>query len=111
MSTVQTVVLMQSHWVAEYLAPFLRLLLSGHHCQQPYTQHTQDLSNDKFSQLSAMDVSAQATMKGAAKCDKHCELQNSANQQIFERILRCQDIPDSMPASVSVSISYSNLSS
>jgi hypothetical protein len=31
-------------------------------------------------QLSATDVSAQATMKGAAKCDKHCELQNSANQ-------------------------------
>lgn len=31
-------------------------------------------------QLSATDVSAQATMKGAAKCDKHCELQNSVNQ-------------------------------
>ena len=56
-----------------------------------------------------MDVSAQATMKGAAKCDKHCELQNSVNQQIFERILRCQDIPDSMPASVSVYISYPSL--
>ena len=48
-----------------------------------------------------MDVSAQATMKGAAKCDKHCELQNSVNQQILERILRCRDIPDSMPASAS----------
>ena len=33
-----------------------------------------------ISQLSAMDVSAQATMKGAAKCDNHCELQNSENQ-------------------------------
>ena len=31
-------------------------------------------------QLSAMDVSARTTMKGAAKCDKHCELQNSVNQ-------------------------------
>ena len=31
-------------------------------------------------QLSAMDASARTTMKGAAKCDKHCELQNSANQ-------------------------------
>lgn len=31
-------------------------------------------------QLSATDVSAQATMKGAAKCDNHCELQNSVNQ-------------------------------
>ena len=29
-----------------------------------------------------------ATMKGAAKCDKHCELQNSVNRSgIFERIL------------------------
>ena len=30
-------------------------------------------------QLSATDVSARTTMKGAAKCDKHCELQNSVN--------------------------------
>ena len=34
----------------------------------------------KSSQLSATDVSARTTMKGAAKCDKHCELQNSVNQ-------------------------------
>ena len=40
-------------------------------------------------------------MKGAAKCDKHCELQNSVNQQVLERILRFRDIPESMPASVS----------
>ena len=33
-----------------------------------------------FLQLSATDVSARTTMKGAAKCDKHCELQNSVNQ-------------------------------
>ena len=52
-------------------------------------------------QLSATDVSAQTTMKGAAKCDKHCDLQNSVNQQGFERILRFRDIPESMPASVS----------
>ena len=31
-------------------------------------------------QLSAMDVSAWTTMKGAAKCDNLCELQNSVNQ-------------------------------
>jgi hypothetical protein len=31
-------------------------------------------------QLSAMNVSARTTMKGAANCDKHCELQNSVNQ-------------------------------
>ena len=41
-------------------------------------------------------------MKGAAKCDKHCELQNSVNQQGLERILRFRDIPESMPASVSM---------
>ena len=55
------------------------------------------------SQLSAMDASVRTTMKGAAKCDKHCELQNSVNQQGFERILRFRDIPESMPASVSTS--------
>ena len=31
-------------------------------------------------QLSAMDVLARTPMKGAAKCDEHCELQNSVNQ-------------------------------
>ena len=31
-------------------------------------------------QLSAMDPSAQVTMKDAAKCDRRCEWQNSANQ-------------------------------
>ena len=46
-----------------------------------------------------MDASVRTTMKGAAKCDKHCKLQNSANQQDFERILRFQDMPESMPTS------------
>ena len=54
-----------------------------------------------FLQLSAMDVSVRTTMKGAAKCDKHCELQNSVNRQGLERILCFWDIPESMPASVS----------
>ena len=58
-----------------------------------------------FLQLSATDVSAQTTMKGAAKCDKHCDLQNSVNQQIPERILRFRDTPESMPTSVSSSVS------
>ena len=40
-------------------------------------------------------------MKGAAKCDEHCKLQNSANQQNFERILRFRDMPESMPTSES----------
>jgi hypothetical protein len=48
-----------------------------------------------------MNVSVRATMKGAAKCDKHCELQNSVNRQELERILRFRDILESMPASVS----------
>ena len=53
-------------------------------------------------QLSAMDVSVRTTMKGAAKCDKHCELQDSVNRQKPERILCFWDIPESMPASVSM---------
>ena len=48
-----------------------------------------------------MDVSARTTMKGAAKCDKHCELQDSVNQQKVERILLFRVIPESMFASMS----------
>ena len=50
-------------------------------------------------QLLAMDVSAQATMKDAAKCDKRCEWQNSANQENVERILHFSVIPESMSSS------------
>ena len=46
-----------------------------------------------------MDVSARTTMKDAAKCDKRCEWQNSANQKKAERILRSQAPPESMPGS------------
>ena len=35
-------------------------------------------------------------MKDAAKCDKRCEWQNSANQKKAERILHSQDFPESM---------------
>ena len=35
-----------------------------------------------------MDLLALATMKNVANCDKYCELQNSVNHRIFERILR-----------------------
>ena len=59
------------------------------------------------SQLSAMDVSVRATMKGAAKCDKHCELQNSVSRQGLEHILCFWDIPKSMPASVSILCCFS----
>ena len=50
-------------------------------------------------QLLAVDVSAQVTMKDAAKCDKLCEWQNSANQQNAERILHSQVTPESMSKS------------
>ena|GEM_PF-2402957 len=46
-----------------------------------------------------MDVSAQVTMKDAAKCDKRCEWQNSVNQENVERILHFQVILGSMPSS------------
>jgi hypothetical protein len=46
-----------------------------------------------------MDVSAQATMKDAAKCDKRCDWQNSANQENAERILHFQVSPESMSGS------------
>jgi hypothetical protein len=33
-----------------------------------------------------MDILVPITMKSAAKCDKQCELQNSANHQILEPV-------------------------
>ena len=48
-----------------------------------------------------MDVSARTTLKGAAKCDKHCELQDSVNQQKVERMLPFRVFPESMFASLS----------
>ena len=39
-------------------------------------------------------------MKGAAKCDNRCELQNYVNQWPLERALRSWDMPESMSASV-----------
>ena len=41
-------------------------------------------------------------MKNAAKCDTSCDLQNPANHQNFERILRFRDIPGSMLVGVFV---------
>ena len=69
--------------------------------QNNFTLHYKITIVKKSSQFSAMDVSVRTTMKGAAKCDKHCELQNSVNRQGLERILCFWDIPESMPASVS----------
>ena len=46
-------------------------------------------------------------MKGAAKCDNHCELQNSVNQLELERTLRFWDIPESMLTSVTSTTIFS----
>ena len=43
-----------------------------------------------------MNVLAQLTMKNAAKCDMHCELQNSVSQQMFERSLHLRDMLEGM---------------
>ena len=51
------------------------------------------------SQLLAMDASARVTKKDAAKCDKRCEWQSSANQENVERILHLRVTPGSMAAS------------
>ena len=54
-----------------------------------YQVHYYKKPNRKFS---TMDVLVPIPMKNAAKCDKQCELQNSANHQIFERKWRQRDI-------------------
>ena len=46
-----------------------------------------------------MDLSAQKSMKDAAKCDRRCEWQNSANQENAERILRLKVTPWGMSCS------------
>ena len=56
---------------------------------------------ERTTQLPVMGVSARTTMKGAAKCNKHGELQDSVNQQKVERILLFRVILESMFASVS----------
>mmetsp|Transcript_30015 Transcript_30015/g.56297 ORF Transcript_30015/g.56297 Transcript_30015/m.56297 type:complete len:149 (+) Transcript_30015:2151-2597(+) len=58
-------------------------------------------------QFSATDILARAPMKGAAKCDNRCELQNSVNQWPLERALRSWDMPESMSASVLIVPTFS----
>ncbi|GKA14879.1 hypothetical protein Tco_0694525 [Tanacetum coccineum] len=41
-----------------------------------------------YKRLSAMDISAHASMKNVAKCDTWCELQNPVNHRVFECKLR-----------------------
>ena len=90
-------------WRGEQVFP----CLPRSRCHRCLRFHVYQLSLAKLNveynlQLSAMNVSVRSTMKGAAKCDKHCELQNSVNRQGLERILCFWDIPESMPASVSM---------
>ena len=47
-----------------------------------------------------MDALVQTMMKGAVKCIRHCELQNSVNQWAIERILCFWDLPANMLESV-----------
>ena len=46
-----------------------------------YTKNT----TNKKRKFSTVDILVPIPMKNAAKCDKQCELQNSASHQIFER--------------------------
>jgi hypothetical protein len=50
--------------------------------------------------LLAMDVSALASMKDAAYCEKQCDLQNSEKHLIFERIRYSLALLESMSSSV-----------
>ena len=60
------------------LIPVAGFLLNLYVCT--YMPSRVAIHSNSISQLSATDVSARTTMKGAAKCDEHCELQNSVNQ-------------------------------
>lgn len=83
----------------------LKILYRQKRCRFPslvpaFTESSGSLSGKEASiflkkpeKLSAMDVLARASMKDAAKCDTHCELQISVNHQISERIWRCWDFP------------------
>ena len=81
------------------LASYMLCFFLSHHLNLMLYQILRSIF---MTQLSATDISVQASMKNAAKCDNHCELQNSVNQWIFERILHFWVIPGSMPASVLV---------
>ena len=53
----------------------------------PDVQHMLDPSSMSVSFSLSFFVLARTAMQGAAKCEKHCELQDSVNQQEVERIL------------------------
>ena len=53
----------------------------------PDVQHMLDPSSMSVSFSLSFFVLARTTMKGAARCDKYCELQDSVNQKELERTL------------------------
>ena len=62
--------------------------------------HVRRLPQDvSTTQLPVIDVSARTTMKGAVRCDKHCELQDSAVRRRTHLLFRV--IIESMFAPVS----------
>ena len=64
--------------------------------------HVRRLPQDvSTTQPPVIDVSARTTMKGAVRCDKHCELQDSVKRSKVERVLLFRSIPESMFASTS----------
>ena len=79
---------------------FFGTVIGSRQCSPLFYNHSYFKSEINITlQLLAMDVSAQVTMKDAAKCDKRCEWQNSANQENVERILHFQVILGSMSSS------------
>ena len=82
--------------------PRVSTLLLLFRTRVPFPLYTCPLLFSCSLKSSATDVSAQATMKGVAKCDKHFELQSSVSQQNLERTLRFQGIPESTPASAPI---------
>ena len=62
---------------------------------------SRDVASTFFLKISAMDLSAQKTMKSAANCDKQCELQIFEKHQNLERALRFRVTLVSNSASVS----------
>ena len=75
---------------------FCGTVIGSRQCSPLFYNHSYFKSEINITlQLLAMDVSAQVTMKDAAKCDKRCEWQNSANQENAERILHFEVNPGS----------------
>ena len=60
-----------------------------------------------YTQPPVTDVLAWTSMKGTAKCVKHCDLQNSVNQLDLERAHHFWDTPESISSSVSTSLPQS----